>query len=724
MNLIKPPPSPPLARQAPVVSRSPLVTELLPIYKRPDGEYWLPMADKHTPAWLKVLRDCGYPETVVMLDLESYFDSDYRMGGDGKSLSTIEYVTDTRFEALGLARLIVNQPFPDYENQTHTEIGEEKIEAYLRYLQGQYGPALEGCTIVCHNTSFDCQVLARRYGIYPRFVIDTLGLARHWNSRQQNDLDSLTKQHKLPQKGDTQEFSGLGFRQRLVVAKGKKASKVPHLRPKITDEQVLKLIGYANNDVNRQWELFTILLPRLSNPKVELRLIQHTLELFTKPVLRVDAPYGAYLMKLFDEEIDKAVQPTGLSREGISGNRIFEDKMSAALEAAGESYIPFMKKMKNGPMLAIAKSDDQRDELLNHPDSGVRSLMQARVAVKSWPLHIARVERILRQAAANGGVLPVPLKYCGAHTARWSGGEKINLQNLAKYGVLAQIRQLLCAPDGMTLAIVDASQIEARVLAWIAGQWDLVEKFENDEEIYCGFASKVLGYHCRKPRKNGGIPAIEARYTWARNAIGKIGVLGCGYGMGQDKLFALGDGQFNLDMALKIRDTYRSENARIVQFWKDIEKAFLYTAKYQRPCSLPRGLDFSSTTDADVIITLPNGREIKYIRVKIVQDRYGDKAEVYNALEHKWEHIWGGTLTENVVQAMARDILAETILRVEDRGIHCAFHCHDEIVCPVPIAEGERALAIMNEEMSRVPDWAPRMPLGSEGGLTPVYRKL
>lgn len=725
MVFTKPPPPPPkFAKQSPVASRDPLVTEVRPVYQRPDGsQYSLPMADKVTPAWQKVLKDCGYPTDVVVLDMESYFDSEYHMGGDGKALSTIEYVTDKRWEVLGLARLFISCPFPDYENTTHFEIGEEKTAAFLTYLQGRYGQNLGGCTVSCHNAAFDFSVLAHRYGVYPTYMVDTLALARHWNAREQNDLDSITKRFKLPAKGDTKEFSGVTLRQRFMIPKGRGKSKMPVFRPVATDDQIVVLSQYACNDVARQWELFTLLLPKLSNPKTELRLQHHTLELMTRPSLLVDSAFGTDLAKQYNDQIDLALAPTCQTLDEISGNISFDGLLSQALHDAGDSAAKYMKVCKKGMMLGIAKADDTRDELVKHPNQRVRELMNARTAIRSWPLHVARVQRIMRQAAANGGVLPVPLKYCGAHTGRWAGGERINLQNLSKEGILALIRQLLIAAPGSTLVIVDAAAIEARVLSWIAGQWDLVEKFQAGTEIYCDFATKVLGYPVRKAKKQGGIPSIEQRHTWARNKIGKVGILGCGYGMGTDKIIDYAGGAVDAATALKIRDTYRSENAAIVQFWKDIEKAFLYTAKYQRNCEMPRGLRFHFTDDCDVIITLPNGRELKYHRVKLVQDRYGDKAEVYNALEHKWEHLWGGVLTENVVQAMSRDVLGEAFLRGEDRGVHTAFHCHDEVVCPVPVEQAESALGVMIEELSRVPAWAPRMPLSAEGFISERYRK-
>ena len=733
MTLTKPPPPPPkfVRGQLPSIEAKQFARPVKQL-----DHYQLPMASDYVPAWVKVLRDCGYPTDVVVIDFETYFDDEYRMAGSGDGLTTIEYVTDERFEILGVSVTQMNgqYPFADYEAATHFWYGEQ-TERQIRYLQETYGEHLERATVVFQNAPFDALILAIHFGIYPKQVVDVLALARHWSSRQKHGLDTLTKQFDLPAKGDTEEFKGLTFRRRFAKPKGrKKGPKLPVQVPIITPEQIERLAGYACNDGMREWELFTILLPKLSNPKTELRLIQHTLELWTKPVLKVDFEKGKELVAQFTAEMDKAVAATGHTAEEISKNKSFETFLTDRLKAIGDDPAKYYKQCKItkanpiGMMLALAKDDDQLDTLKSHPDETVRNLIAARVGIKSWPLHIARVERIMRMAACRNGWLGVPLKYCGAHTGRWSGGEKINLQNLAKYGLLAAIRHLLIAPTGipgyadMILVIVDASQIEARVLAWIAGEWVLVEKFANGEEIYCGFASKVLGVPIRKAKKTD-LPAIAKRLTWARNSIGKIGVLGCGYGMGTDRIFEMAEGQITLETAEKIKLTYRAENPAIVQFWKDIEKAFIYTAKYKRSCSMPRGLRFDSAPDCDVVITLPNGRELKYHKVKLVADDYGDKIEVWNGIEHRWEHVWGGHLTENIVQAMSRDVLAEAFLRLEDLGYRTGLHVHDEVVSCVPVDQGESVLAASIREMSRVPDWGPGMPLGAEGGLSDRYRK-
>lgn len=696
-----------------------------------DIGYPLPMRSTYNPEWREVLKECGYPTTVLVLDFETYFDDDYSM----KKMSTIEFIMDDRFETLGCSLIHASQPFPDYEQTARWHNGEDGVQEMLRTLKILYGETLEKCTVVAQNAVFDLSVLAFRYNLHPQFCIDTLGLARHWDARRKNDLDTLTKRFGITHKGDTSQFKGWTNRRRFTKPKSRKRGpKLPVQQPVMSASDVQEIAEYANNDTKREWEVFTMLLPRMSCPKTELRVMQHTLELFTKPCLNVDYTRAESLKREMNAEIDREIDALNLhrtdvhnwaTREEISGENSFENLLYNALVAAGDDPLNYAKDTKKKGkqwVFATAKDDDAREELETHPDQHVRLLMNARSAIKSWPLHIKRIDRIAAQATANNGVLPVPLKYHGAHTGRWSGGEKINLQNLGSRGhkLVNAVRELLLAPAEHELVIVDSSQIEARGTGWVAGQWDLLEKFESGEEIYCGFAEKVLGYPVRKPRKDG-IPAIEARYQWARNSVGKVGVLGCGYGMGPRKAVGYAKGTIDLATAERLVKTYREENPAITQFWTDVERAFTYTYRYGRPCVMPRGIQFRQTDECDVILVLPNGRELKYHSVRMEEGKYGPSLRVYNELLHEWGHIWGGHLTENIVQAISRDILWEAIAKLEADGIHVALHIHDELIIVVPKGRGERVLNKAIKILSERPAWAPELPLAAEGLVTTRY---
>jgi len=652
------------------------------------------------------------------------------MAGKGDGLSTIEYIRDSRFEVLLLSSLIVFEKFPEYEHRTQAHIGEDDVRNHMRYLQTQYGPNLENCTVVMQNARFDATILSVRYGIVPPNLIDTLSLARHWNARAANDLDSIAKRFDLPRKGDTEEFKGLTFRRRFKVPKGrKKGPKLPVQMPIITDEQIKKVCEYANNDVMREWEAFTILLPKLSRPDVELLIQKHTLDLFVNPTLTVDYDKGEELTKKMEAEIDKHVAATGLTRKDLTGDIAFDREINLALAEIGEEPGQYYKTCKNGFMLALAKDDPQRKLLENHSCERIRLLMAGRIAADSWPNHIKRVQRIMRMAKSNGGLLPVPLKYHGAHTGRDSGGEKINLQNLGSRGheLVNAVRELLVSLPGYSLIIVDAKAVECRGVNWIAGQKDIIQGFEYEdanpgspEDTYTKFAAKVLGHHCRKPKKTGGIPAIEKMLKWARG-LGKIGELGCGYGMGTNRIFEYGAGAVDMEMSEKIKVTYRETHEYVCRFWKDVERAFVYTAKYGRPCEMPRGIKFHQLPDCDVVLTLPSGRELHYHTVKLVDDKWGEKIEVYNEIEHSWGHVWGGLLTENIVQAFCRDFLMEAANRLASLGLKPAHRIHDELVIPVPDADAQAGLKIACVEMARRPLWALDCPLGAEGVISKRY---
>lgn len=665
------------------------------------------------PAWHEVLRAAGYPTTVLLIDFETYFDKGYSLSGTG-GLSTIEFVMDPRFEVLGLGWDTLDPQcgcaHVRWVANGHCRAHYPEQVAQLCYaLQAKYGSELQAVTVVAQNARFDLTVLSRRFGIVPKYSVDILGLARAWNARAKNDLASLAKRLHLPAKGHTEDFKGLAW------SKGN-----------ITPEKAQALADYCCNDVQLEWEVFKHLLPRLRRPAVELPLITNTLNLFLQPTLQVDYARAESLAIRMDAEIEKACKPSGLTRKEVSGKNSFKAALVDRLEKAGDNPESYLKFDKKGDLIpAVAKADEQRPLLVHHADADVRALMTAKTAISSWPLHIARVNRIVRQAKAAGDLLPVPLAYHGAHTGRDSGGERINLQNMGNalgHKLIAEMRGMIVAPPGHELVIVDASQIEARKNAWAAGQWDKVEKFRRNEEIYCAFASKVLGRYVRKPLKHG-IPVIEAWHAWARNSIGKVGELGCGYGMGKNKAVVYAKGKITLEHAEKIVTIYRAENPEIVQFWQNLEKAFRYTARTRQPCSLPRGFDFRSAPDCDVIITLPSGRELHYHDVRFWFDAEHNRhdLEVFEHQKRVWRRTWGGAICENVIQAISRDVLMEAALRLEALGHHVAHRIHDELVLVVPKGTGKDVLKVAIAELSRSPDWAPDSPLLAEGVVAERY---
>lgn len=665
----------------------------------------------------------GFPRPVIVLDFETFFSSEFTL----KKMSTIEHITDDQFEVLGLS---VTE-----EDKAPYFIREPKVKQYLEHLQTLYGENLAGCTIAAHNAKYEGAILHWLYGITPKYIIDTMGLASHWNARARNDLEHVAEREGLPPKGDTLRFKDWTTRRRYKPRGGRGRKRLMPVRLPIIDEKMWKeLEDYANHDGFLEWEVFKRYMPRVSCPEIELNALNHTMHLYIEPMVQVDEQLGLDIIDAMEAEIDRHMDMVGHTREQISGDNSFEAIMEAALKDAGDDIVHYLKPAKNkrGCKLAIAKDDPARKLLEEHDDETIRNLMVAKNALSSWPDHITRVRSIIAQCKAAGGVLPVPLKYFGAHTGRWSGGEGINLQNLGSRGheLIKRIRGMLLAPPGWEFVIADAASIESRCLAHMSGQDDKLEKYENGEEMYCRFAEIVLRKperSLRKPHKEedwerlGCDPEHERYLAWARNKIGKIGDLACGYGGGPDAVARFAP-DLDLDMRIRIRDKYREVNPKTVKFWYALQAKFIATAKYGRPCTMPRGLSFRQTKDCDVIITLPSGHEIKYHEVTIKQDDYGkDQIRVRNPQTREWEYIWGGTLAENVIQAIARDVLWEAIIKVEAAGYRVVHHVHDELIALVRKGVGKAVLDIAIKALRTRPQWALGCPLDGEGVVTTRY---
>jgi len=690
-------------------------------------------------AWVSVLQNIGWPTDIIVLDWETYYDSDYQL----RKISTIEYIEDERFEELGVSTLLLPGQYPHSPRKATFWTD---IKGQLTWFQTKYGENLERCVVVGHNLRFDGTILARKYGIVPPYVIDTLSLSRHLDARNRHSLEILCNRWGLPPKGDTSQFLGL------------------HLAD-MTLEQQRALAKYANNDVERTLDLFTILLPKLTRPEVELPLMRHTLRLFWEPELALDFDLAEELRTKMQAQVAKDTEPVGLTPKELRSNKVFVSALNQALDTEGKlpgliadrkmlqplattitdqrEYHPPaepetlrlwqqvnaeianitcpMKMGKNKMIPALAKDDPAVTKLRRHSNPRVRELIKARLCVKSWPLHIRRVESMVAQATAAGGRLCNPLNYYGAHTGRWSGGEGINTANLPTRGggLQCEIKHCLIAPERNVFILADAAQIEARGLAWIARQMDLIEAFAQDRDIYSDFASETLASPCRKPQKTDPPPVAKIYST--RRAIGKVGILGMGYGMGAPRALDYMEtypelrpkveaGEIDLAFCKRFVNAYRNKYRMIPKFWRDLENVFSFVTRHGGTKTL-RNLTMSRE-GTTTTITLPSGRTLFYPHATTTRD--GD-------LQYRWGRLWGGTLTENIVQAMSRDILAEAILYVEERGFRVAHHVYDSIVASVPQDQADLAYKCVCEALTRQPEWAPDWPMGVEASIGTRY---
>lgn len=285
--------------------------------------------------------------------------------------------------------------------------------------------------------------------------------------------------------------------------------------------------------------------------------------------------------------------------------------------------------------------------------------------------------------------------------------DKVNVQNLPSRGPNAkQIKRCIMAPDGYVLVDCDSSQIEARVLAWLAGQEDLVQAFANKEDVYIKMASRIYG----KPEED---VAKQERF------VGKTTILGAGYGMGalkfQGQLANFGT-EVELDEARRIIDIYRRTNMHIEQLWRDAKSMLTYLCRGQ---ALQFGRPGVLFVDAvRVGVQLPSGLRIYYPGIR---QEAGDMGPEYWYDTRKGpQRIYGGRVVENVVQGIARCVVGEQMLHIAKR-YKVALTVHDSVVVVVPEAEAVEGQAWIEQQMRWVPEWAEGLPIDCESSVAKRY---
>jgi DNA polymerase len=472
-----------------------------------------------------------------------------------------------------------------------------------------------------------------------------------------------------------------------------------------------KMAEYCAEDVRLTFDIFSQMLTLF--PAKELRLIHHTVRMFCDPILKVDLPrVEKELAREIKAKEDLLVRVSGgitdleQARKVIASNESFADLLRAEGITPPTKISPTTKK----EVYAFAKTDLDFTALSEHPHERVRDLVDARLAVKST-IGETRAGRFL-EAGKNGWSLPVLLNFYGAHTGRWSAGNKMNMQNLPRGG---ELRLSILAPKGHQLVVADSGQIEARVNAWISEQADLLQAFaeqssDSPTDVYTKFASLIYGREITKADK-------------LERFIGKIGVLGLGYAMGAAKLQTtlalgtMGPAVFlELDMCQKIVNLYRRMNFKIVAFWKICDGII-------QDMIAGRSGKYKCLRWEKERIWLPNGMSLKYpdIRAKMGDNGYAEYCYTRKGVEAK---VYGGLLCENIVQALARIIIGDQLLELADgRGYRVVTTTHDEVVCCVRTASANKCFKTMLKVMTTPPEWCADLVLSAEGGWAVNYSK-
>jgi DNA polymerase len=668
-------------------------------------------------------------DRLVTLDFETFYDTDYTL----KKLSTSEYVRDPRFKA----------------QMVGIKIGRNKTKIYGPKQMAKAIKSINWAThsLLCHNVQFDGFILSHHFGVVPAKYHDTLGMARGLHSNEIGaSLDEVA------------QFYGKGSKIEGALESTKGVLDWPKA---LYDATAL----YCAQDVDLTFEIFKEM--HVKYPPSELELIHMTARMFCNPVLRVDIPRvqaeyerevaerKALMLSVINprEYDDKTTLKTraereleGEERDMLIVKRVVgsNEKFADLLKVTGLNEYDVPHKVspayiKKSPAEKALVPDDEKYvyafakddlEFINLPDRvwelfpdldpndpgsvlkasalsvRLQQLVDARISVKSTT-NITRAERFL-EAGKDGMPLPVGYAYYRAHTGRWGGNNKMNMQNLTRGG---ELRLSILAAAGHVMCVADSGQIEARVNGWLWDQDDLLDGFRDKRDIYSEFATDVYLRTITKADKN-------------ERHVGKVCVLGLGYQMGAPKLqMTLAKGALGgppialpLEECHRIVNIYRRKNFKIASGWKIcsdwIEHMANEHAEPIRYKCLEIGFEY---------IRLPNGMCLKYPDLKQSRGDKGWDEWSYQSGDMR-KKIYGGLLTENLVQALARIIVAEQMLMI-DKKYPVVMTTHDEAVAHPKKKDGQKCYDFMEKCMTTPMWWCSDIPLAAEGGFADNYSK-
>jgi DNA polymerase I-like protein with 3'-5' exonuclease and polymerase domains len=603
---------------------------------------------------------------LITIDFETFYSQDFSLS----KMTTEAYVRDPRFEVIGVA-VKVNNGCTEWASGTH-----EQLKNYFS------GFAWEDSMVLAHNTMFDGAILSWLFDIHPRVWADTLCIGRAVHGVEVGgSLKALAERYQIGAKGTE-----------VLDAKGKR-------RLDFTDEELDKYGDYCVNDVELTYKLFGIMGKKF--PRQELRIIDLTLRMFIDPILDLDLGLLEQHLEDTKEIKDKLLLDAGVDKKDLMSNPKFAELLR------GVGVIPPMKTSPTTgkETYAFAKSDEAFKALLEHEDVRVQALVNARLGNKST-LEETRTQRFID--ISKRGLLPVPVRYYAAHTGRWGGADKINLQNLPNRGPNGKkLKKSMIAPAGYVLIDCDSSQIEARVLAWLAGQDDLTEAFRVGDDVYKKMAMSIYGLN------------REEDVTKDQRFVGKTTILGAGYGMGavrfKEQLQSFGF-EMDLDEARRVIRVYREANFRITTLWRDASYVLEHMA---RGDSVQFGIEEVLTVDATRnAIILPSGLLMRYDELAGEQGEQG--VEYTYKVRRGRNRIYGGKVIENVCQAIARCIIGEQMLKIAKR-YRVVLTVHDSVVCCVPETKIKEAREYIESCMRWTPHWAAGMPVNCESGIGRSY---
>lgn len=652
-------------------------------------------------------------QRILTLDWETFWCT--KTGYTLSKMTTEEYIRDKRFKAHGVGAHYLG------EADEPLWVSGESLSQFFKCIDWSI------TAILAHNAQFDASILHWRYGIRPAFILDTLSMARATRGVEAgNSAAKLAEAFGLPGKG------------RALHSTDGLVDLPPNVEAELAD--------YCKHDVWLAEQFYDRMAPEF--PTKELRLIDMTVRMYVNPVLELDK---SMLVDAVHEEKEKReglLNRLGVAEAALASN----DQFAALLQTLGVEPPQKVSKKTGLSAWAFAKNDAGFQALQNGENEDVALLCEARLKVRST-IARTRAQRFLD--IADRGALPVPLSYFGAGTGRWTAakGSAINMQNLSRGSFL---RKAIMAPYGHQLVVGDLSQIEPRVLAWLADYEELLDIFRSGEDAYASFGAQIFG-----------IPGLTKESHPDLRQAAKSALLGCGYGLGwasfaaqllvgfqgakpvrYGKAFAkaLGvdaayierflDWDENVKKMLdiphncttaellvhcvatkKLVDKYRATAQPIVEFW-DMMDELIESSLYKG-----REVQHKCLTFKKGQIILPSGMPMNYPNLRFELDSKGRKKWAYDGFKGGRPVViglYGGKVTNNVTQGSARCVMTDGMLRTAKR-YPIAGTVHDEQIAVVPDAEVQEAKSWVLSQMTVVPPYMPGIPLAAEGGAHRRY---
>jgi DNA polymerase family A len=636
---------------------------------------------------------------IVTIDYETYYTREYSLS----RMTTAEYILDPRFQTIMCSVAEGNNP-PD------VFIGHDMVAARFDKIDWSK------TALLAHHTRFDGAIAAWHYGVKPAMYLDTLSMARATThpTLGKSSLAAVSDYLGLPPKG-TEVVAAMGMR-------------LEDFRPAELDAYA----SYCKRDNTNCRMIFDRLRPVFCG--TELQLIDLIIRMYALPQVKLNpGVLTQYLAQIKAEKEAALARISHIGKDVLASNPQF----AALLESYGVQVPVKLSPTTGKPTYALARNDRAFKELCEDDTQPieVQAILSARLSTKST-IEETRTQKLLDQSlsvvplhaqAVHGpGAAPIPLKYYGAKSGRLSGDDGTNWQNFKRASL---IREAVEAPPGMRIVHRDASQIEARMVAWLAGCKHLVEAFRAGRDVYSEFASTVYSRMITKAD-------TKERF------VGKTGILGLGYGCGAPKfrhMLFIGNGgvsvQVTEEEALRIVRHYRSAYPEIPELWKRGGNLLTQIMAISRPIKPGLGVKLRQSIVAAQVgslehswvravtpghdsIWFPNGLCIAYPNIRQERTPTNDIELVYDGPNKQRYRIYGPKAIENISQALSRIVVTDIAVRIFHlTKIHPFLSTHDSLDYCVPVGDVQWWDEVLEEEFAKVPDWAEGLPLASEGGF-------